>query len=277
MGFLSSIGDIFDPVSAVINQVAGPFGSVLGFMGQERTNDANTAQSAQQMAFQREMSDTSYQRAVKDMRAAGLNPMLAYSQGGASTPGGAKADIGNSVAAGAQSAQAFAQLQNTKADTVQKEAAANLSTAQATKTESETLPYHLNYDKAAEEVNKLMADSDLSRERKLEVQEAIRKSAAERRLIEVHTGNATLDGQILDLQKQMLSAKAPNEIGFEKSAAGAAAPYMKEFAGPVTSAAGAFVGARAGRGATGRWSSTKGSASPSDRRGKGGIFNSKGK
>jgi hypothetical protein len=51
----------------------------------------NTGEAQADRAFQKEMSDTSYQRAVKDLNAAGLSPMLAYSKGGASTPSGAHA------------------------------------------------------------------------------------------------------------------------------------------------------------------------------------------
>ena len=53
----------------------------------------NSAEAMANREWQERMSSTAYQRAVEDMRKAGLNPILAYANGGASTPGGSAGTI----------------------------------------------------------------------------------------------------------------------------------------------------------------------------------------
>ncbi len=113
-------------------------GAALGFIGGERTNSANAAMARDQMDFQERMANTSYQRAVSDMQQAGLNPMLAYSQGGASSPVGATATMGDSVSSAVSGYQKSTereilqqQLENLRIEGANK-------VAQTKKTEAET-------------------------------------------------------------------------------------------------------------------------------------------
>jgi len=106
-------------------------GGILGFFGQKSANKTNIRLAREQMAFQERMSNSAYQRAVQDMRLAGLNPILA-ARSPASTPGGASTKVDSALGAGVQAfnnttsalaakAQANANVQLTNAKTAQEE------------------------------------------------------------------------------------------------------------------------------------------------------------
>ena len=116
---LSAIGNFIKPFAGDI------LGGLIGAGGQIYANQ-QTAKSVaganemsrdiarEQMAFQEAMSNSAYQRAVRDMRKAGVNPLLAISKGGASTPAGAgfsaqSMKYGNIGASAASSAASMAQ------------------------------------------------------------------------------------------------------------------------------------------------------------------------
>jgi hypothetical protein len=89
-------------------------GSIAPIVGNLIGGSFANKRAKQQRSWQEYMSNTAYQRAMADMRKAGLNPILAGKLGGASTPSGAMAqtpDFGGATAK-AMSIHNLKQLQN---------------------------------------------------------------------------------------------------------------------------------------------------------------------
>jgi len=205
-------------------------------------------------AFDRSLmaSSTAWQRAVGDMKAAGINPMLAVSQGPASSP---QAPLPHRTMPGVG---ANMHLQ-TSAQTELLQASADKTRAEADKLRSETMPNEKLADKLQAEIDFIKTQRATSssqmnvnqqhtkvlrEEARIKLKEA---EAAERFLM----GKSAAELQIILAEARHM--KTEGEI--DDSQFGIALRYLERvirtIGGGIAAALGGYLGGRAGRGGQG--------------------------
>lgn len=149
--------------------IGGGLSGAASVIGTNLTNEANAKNVASSNAFnaseaeksrsyQTEMSNTAYQRSMADMSKAGLNPMLAYMKGGASTPSGGQASsvgparvedaLGKGVSSALDGARLSSELEIIKSEADKASSTAKIAKNAATISDSElpTLQKHAAID-----------------------------------------------------------------------------------------------------------------------------------
>lgn len=165
--------------------------------------DFNASQAALNRDFQERMSNTQYQRAMGDMQGAGLNPMLAFSQGGAGNLSGSAAS-GPAASSGAvaQAMDKVAPILNT---------AARVQEIHNLKSQGDLIEAQAGYTRAG--IFERMSNTESINVGIHEVKNRTAKLEHEIRTAAEETKNARHRGELFDLDKSLKRLEAQYKRG----------------------------------------------------------------
>jgi len=223
-----------DPIigGALIGLGGNILGGLFGNSAQKKANKTNIMLQQKQLDWQERMANTEYQRGVSDMKAAGINPMVAFQQGGASSPNVSAATvipedaIARGVSSAADKAALMLQLKQMDANIALTRANAQKATAEA-KTAGVTSGnaaerQHWEIQQIRKDVERTISQFQLNDSQRRQIEELlplmVEREKANIAQVEAQTTSARAEGQLKEAA--LPSARAEAEVWEKLGAAG---------------------------------------------------------